>query len=273
MALSIAKAISSTSTSLLVNGTIQNLSGPGILTIESEQLSYTGNSENEFFGLVRGYNSTTAVAHALGVAVSATSNEPSGIGDINGTLPIAVSGGTGVLLGSSATISIPAATDSVSGYLTSTDHSKITISVPNTRTVNGHALSGNIVVTNADLGAVPTSTTVNGHALSSNVVVTASDVGLGNVTNVAQKVLPSVFSTGTSQAMVADGFYVCTASITLTLPTAVGVTGHQVYVNTGGNTVSVNTSMSQTVNGISSFSVPISATFISDGANWWTTAS
>jgi hypothetical protein len=53
-----------------------------------------------------------------------------------------------------------------------------TVYVPTSRTVNGHALSGNVTVTNADLGAVPTATTVNGHALSGNVSVTAGDVGV-----------------------------------------------------------------------------------------------
>lgn len=61
--------------------------------------------------------------------------------------------------------------------------------VPNTRTVNGHALSSNVSVTAADVGAPPTSTTVNGHALSGNVSVTASDVGLGSVENAAASTL------------------------------------------------------------------------------------
>jgi hypothetical protein len=50
-------------------------------------------------------------------------------------------------------------------------------------TGNGSGLTG---ITASQSGAVPTTTTVNGHALSSNVTVTQSDVGLGNVTNVAQ---------------------------------------------------------------------------------------
>jgi hypothetical protein len=37
----------------------------------------------------------------------------------------------------------------------------------------------------AELGGVPTTTTVNGHALSTNIVLTSSDVGLGNVNNTA----------------------------------------------------------------------------------------
>ena len=81
--------------------------------------------------------------------------------------------------------------------------------VPTSRTVNGHALTGNVTVTATDVGLgnvtneskatmftnplftgtptvpgyVPTSTTVNGHALTGNISVTAADVSLGNVTN------------------------------------------------------------------------------------------
>ena len=56
-------------------------------------------------------------------------------------------------------------------------------SVPDSRTIAGHALTSNVSVSASDVGAVPTSTTVNGHALSSNVTVSASDVNLGNVSN------------------------------------------------------------------------------------------
>lgn len=79
--------------------------------------------------------------------------------------------------------------------------------VPKTTTVNGHALSSNITVTQSDIGLgnvnntsdvnkpistatqtaldgkVPTTRTVNGHALSADVTVTKSDVGLSNVPN------------------------------------------------------------------------------------------
>lgn len=49
--------------------------------------------------------------------------------------------------------------------------------VQSSLTVNGHALTGNIVLTPADIGAVPTTRTVNGKALSSNITLSASDVG------------------------------------------------------------------------------------------------
>ena len=49
--------------------------------------------------------------------------------------------------------------------------------VPTSRTVNGHPLSSDVVVTSSDVSAVPTTRTVAGHALSSNVTITAADVG------------------------------------------------------------------------------------------------
>ncbi len=59
--------------------------------------------------------------------------------------------------------------------------------VPTSRTVNGHALTGNITILASDIdlsGYVPTSRTVNGQALSANVTLAKSDVGLANVANV-----------------------------------------------------------------------------------------
>lgn len=41
--------------------------------------------------------------------------------------------------------------------------------------INGHALTGNIQLTSADVGAVPTTRTVNGKALSNNITLQASD--------------------------------------------------------------------------------------------------
>ena len=48
--------------------------------------------------------------------------------------------------------------------------------VPTSRTVNGKALSSNIILSASDVSAVPTSRTINGKALSSNITLSASDV-------------------------------------------------------------------------------------------------
>lgn len=58
--------------------------------------------------------------------------------------------------------------------------------VPKTRTINSKALSSNITLNAADVGAVPTTRTVNGKALSSNIELSASDVGAPNKNHYSQ---------------------------------------------------------------------------------------
>lgn len=95
--------------------------------------------------------------------------------------------------------------------------------VPNTRKVNGHALSADVTVTKSDVGLgnvdntadmnkpvstaqqtaldakVPNTRKVNGHALSADVTLSKSDVGLGNVDNTADMDKP--VSTATQTAL------------------------------------------------------------------------
>jgi hypothetical protein len=73
--------------------------------------------------------------------------------------------------------------------------------VPTSRTVNGHALTGNVTVTAGDVGAVPTSRTVAGHALTADVTISKSDVGLGSVDNTADTAKP----VSTAQQAAIDG--------------------------------------------------------------------
>src|SRR6185369_14443570 len=81
-------------------------------------------------------------------------------------------------------INIPVASATNTGKLSNTDWSTFNnkqpalgfTAVPNTRTVNGHALSSDVTVTAADAGAVPTTTTVNGQALSGNVSLALDDM-------------------------------------------------------------------------------------------------
>jgi hypothetical protein len=55
--------------------------------------------------------------------------------------------------------------------------------VPTSRTVNGHALTGNVVVTASDVGAVPTTRKINGKGLSVDISLTGSDIGFDKVNN------------------------------------------------------------------------------------------
>jgi len=53
--------------------------------------------------------------------------------------------------------------------------------VPTTRTINNKSLAANVELTASDVGAVPTTRTINGHALSSNVTLSAADVGAARI--------------------------------------------------------------------------------------------
>lgn len=86
---------------------------------------------------------------------------------------------------------------------------------------------------------------------------------------------PSVIAKIATYAIAAtDNLIVCTAnSFTVTLPTAVGRTGKKFTVkNTGAGTITMASTLSQTIDGVSagSWTVPpgFALTFESDSANW-----
>lgn len=88
--LPLAVSVSTTSTTISVIGTIQNCSGPGVITIGSEDISYVGCSDSQFLGCVRGVNATTPAVHNRYAEVTYAQ-------DPVVTLPIAQSGVTPTL--------------------------------------------------------------------------------------------------------------------------------------------------------------------------------
>jgi hypothetical protein len=179
-------AITSSQTEILMVNPNAFPAGPGVVTIGSEQIHFAAATSNSLLACTRGYNSTTAASALKGATVTLTSNdEPIGVGDLKGTAPVAVANGTQTLAGSSATISMAAATDSVNGYLTSTDHAKITAAVPNTRTVNGHALSGNVTVTASDVSALSTTGGTLSGALTISPTTNQVVLGTTNTTTIS----------------------------------------------------------------------------------------
>ena len=79
-------------------------------------------------------------------------------------------------------------------------------------------------------------------------------------------------STNTSAGSAANTeyYYICTASLTLTLPTAVGNTNEYNIKVTSG-TLTINTTSSQTIDGSTSITMSVAntaRTLISDGSNW-----
>ena len=79
------------------------------------------------------------------------------------------------------------------------------IGVSNTNLTQLGYLDATSSIQNQLNGKVPTSRTVNGHALTGNVSVTKSDVGLGNVSNVAQMPLAGGTFTGLAYAQSVNG--------------------------------------------------------------------
>jgi hypothetical protein len=100
-------AIGTTDTTcLLVTANIMP-SNSGVVTIDSEQIHYTVAGPNFLYGLTRGFNSTSAASHTAGTLVTLTStDDPQGTGDLIGTAPVVVTGGSQTLAGSNATISL-----------------------------------------------------------------------------------------------------------------------------------------------------------------------
>lgn len=71
---SLTAAITSGVTASIPVGSTSGYPAAGVITIESEQIAYTGKTATTFTGLTRGYNSTTAAAHANAATVSYTDN-------------------------------------------------------------------------------------------------------------------------------------------------------------------------------------------------------
>jgi hypothetical protein len=72
--LPLAVSVDVAKTTISVIGTIQNCDSPGVITIDSEDISFTGCSEDQFVGCVRGANATTPAVHNRYAEVTYTQN-------------------------------------------------------------------------------------------------------------------------------------------------------------------------------------------------------
>ena len=86
------------------------------------------------------------------------------------------------------------------------------------------------------------------------------------------RVISSV-STNTAAAAVSgtDYVYLCSGTMTLTLPTAVSNTGRYTVKRTGSGVITIATTSAQTIDGSASASINVQYTsldLISDGSNW-----
>jgi len=104
-------------------------------------------------------------------------------------------------------------------------------------------------------------------------VNTASIITMSGKTITAGHATAYVAKTATYSAVATDEVIDCTSgTFTVTLPTAVGVTG-QTYIvkNSGAGTITIATTSAQTIDGNSTISLSTqyaSTTVVSDGANW-----
>lgn len=152
-------------------------------------------------------------------------------------------------------------------------------------TVSGQtiSLSGQVAVTNGGTGASTLTGALIGNGTSpvTGVVGSAGQVLRRNLSNTAYEFYtPSAISrlinnigvnTNAGSSPNTDYIYLVTGSTTVTLPTALSNTNTYTVKNVGNNTVVVNTTGSETIDGSLSVSLPVkytSLSFISDGTNW-----
>lgn len=95
---------------------------------------------------------------------------------VEGTLPIA-NGGTGAttIPAAQTVLGIDVLQNNQADLLTRVANNERTL-VPNTRKINGKALSSDITLTTSDIGSVPVTRTINGKNLGANISLNASDV-------------------------------------------------------------------------------------------------
>lgn len=100
------------------------------------------------------------------------------------------------------------------------------------------------------------------------------DVELNPVSNttVFSRSVNSISTTQTAgSAALTDYVYLCTGTMTLTLPTAVGNTNRYTVKRVGSGTITVATTSSQTIDGSTTAALTVqyqTLEFISDNANW-----
>ena len=115
--------------------------------------------------------------------------------------------------------------------------------------------SNTIQLGNTDIVKVNTTGTFKSNGIISNLVAKNSSYTISNLDEV-------ITADGTSSAF------------TITLPTAIGITGQTFTIkriNSGSNTITVGTTLSQTIDGSVNYSLSAQYKYIkvvSDGANW-----
>jgi len=108
---------------------------------------------------------------------------------------------------------------------------------------------------------------LNVDLLDGNLTVASGTTTLGG-----GLLIPVVVKSGNYIATASDSVILVSGTTAITLPTAVGITGYAYNIkNTGSNTVTINTTSSQTIDGSLTATMSVTntnLTVVSDGANW-----
>jgi len=206
------KAISNSDTTVWIQNDASFPLLNGVILIESEQIAYNSNYNGTLYGCVRGYNSTSAASHSLGVAVSffayfSTTAEPATVSTLTVT---GLTASTALTANSSKVLTSSSTTDTELGYvhgvtsaLQTQLNAKAPIDAPVFTTSVTTPLSANVAVATGAAGILAASSTTATelgyvHGVTSAIQtqlnakltssLTSADIFVGNVSNVATAV-------------------------------------------------------------------------------------
>jgi hypothetical protein len=144
-----------------------------------------------------------------------------------------------------------------------------TLGIPNDAGAYNLQVGGQIRLNNYTTTTSYSGTVVGvlGFDASGNIITTTAGGG-GGITRSVNNISTNITA---GAAALTDYVYFISGTTTLTLPTAVGNTNRYTLKNVGINTITINTTSSQTIDGSASVSISVTETSIdvvSDGTNW-----